>query len=48
MHFNVREDIIQLTSKWTGERFPDGVREYRMKIWISFVNDAGRDLDAAF
>ena len=24
MHFNVREDIIQLTSKWTGERFPDG------------------------
>ena len=24
MNFNVREDIIQLTSKWTGERFPDG------------------------
>ena len=24
MHFNVKEDIIQLTSKWTGERFPDG------------------------
>lgn len=24
MHFNVREDIIQLTDKWTGERFDDG------------------------
>lgn len=24
MHFNVKEDIIQITSKWTGERFPDG------------------------
>ena len=24
MHFNVREDVIELTSKWTGERFPDG------------------------
>lgn len=24
MHFNVKEDIIQLTSKWTGERFADG------------------------
>lgn len=24
MHFNVKEDIIQLTSQWTGERFLDG------------------------
>lgn len=24
MHFNVKEDIIQLTRKWTGERFADG------------------------
>lgn len=24
MHFNVREDIIQLTAQWKGERFPDG------------------------
>jgi len=24
MHFNDREDIIQLTPEWTGERFPDG------------------------
>lgn len=24
MHFNVREDIIQMTPRWTGERFPDG------------------------
>lgn len=24
MHFNVKEDIIQLTSQWKGERFPDG------------------------
>lgn len=24
MHFNVREDVIQLTEKWTGERLPDG------------------------
>lgn len=24
MHFNVKEDIIQLTSKWAGERLPDG------------------------
>ncbi len=24
MHFNVKEDIIQLTDKWTGERFEDG------------------------
>jgi len=24
MHFNCREDIIQLTPEWTGERFPDG------------------------
>lgn len=24
MHFNVKEDIIQLTSKWEGERLPDG------------------------
>lgn len=24
MHFNVGEDIIQLTSQWKGERFPDG------------------------
>ena len=24
MHFNCREDIIQLTPEWKGERFPDG------------------------
>lgn len=24
MHFNVKEDIIQMTQKWTGERFEDG------------------------
>jgi len=24
MHFNCKEDIIQLTPLWTGERFPDG------------------------
>lgn len=24
MNFNVREDIIAITPKWTGERFPDG------------------------
>lgn len=24
MHFNVKEDIIQITSQWKGERFPDG------------------------
>lgn len=24
MHLNVKEDIIALTSKWRGERFPDG------------------------
>ncbi len=24
MHFNVKEDIIALTPKWKGERFPDG------------------------
>ena len=24
MHFSVTEDIIQLTEKWDGERFPDG------------------------
>ena len=24
MHFNVKEDIIQLTREWKGERFPDG------------------------
>ena len=24
MHFNVKEDIIQMTSLWKGERFPDG------------------------
>lgn len=24
MNFNVREDIIEMTSLWTGERFPDG------------------------
>lgn len=24
MHFNIREDVIQLTSKWTGERLEDG------------------------
>ena len=24
MNFSVKEDIIQLTSQWTGERFPDG------------------------
>ena len=24
MHFNVRDDIIELTRNWTGERFPDG------------------------
>ncbi|HIU76510.1 MAG TPA: RraA family protein [Candidatus Pelethocola excrementipullorum] len=24
MHFNVKEDIVELTSKWTGERLPDG------------------------
>ena len=24
MNFNVKEDIIQLTSQWKGERFPDG------------------------
>lgn len=24
MHFNVKEDIIQMTSQWKGERFPDG------------------------
>lgn len=24
MNFNVKEDIIQLTEKWTGERLPDG------------------------
>ena len=24
MHFSVKEDIIQLTEKWNGERFPDG------------------------
>lgn len=24
MNFNVKEDIIQLTSQWQGERFPDG------------------------
>lgn len=24
MHFNVKKDIIQLTSQWQGERFPDG------------------------
>ncbi len=24
MHFNVRDEIIALTPKWTGERFPDG------------------------
>lgn len=24
MHFDVKEDIIELTSKWTGERLPDG------------------------
>ena len=24
MHFSVKEDIIQLTVKWDGERFPDG------------------------
>ena len=24
MHFSSREDIIQLTPQWTGERFPDG------------------------
>ena len=24
MHFSVKEDIIQLTEKWDGERFPDG------------------------
>lgn len=24
MHFNVRDDIIELTRSWTGERFPDG------------------------
>lgn len=24
MHFNVKEDIIQLTSRWEGERLPDG------------------------
>ena len=24
MHFNDRNDIIQLTPEWTGERFPDG------------------------
>ncbi len=24
MKFNSREDIIQLTPLWTGERFPDG------------------------
>ncbi|MCI6303685.1 MAG: RraA family protein [Blautia sp.] len=24
MHFSVKEDIIQLTKKWDGERFPDG------------------------
>jgi len=24
MHFNVKEDVIQLTSQWKGERLPDG------------------------
>lgn len=24
MHFNVKEDIIQITSLWQGERFEDG------------------------
>ena len=24
MNFSVKEDIIQLTEKWDGERFPDG------------------------
>ncbi len=24
MHFNVKEDIIEITSKWVGERLPDG------------------------
>ena len=24
MHFSLKEDIIQLTEKWDGERFPDG------------------------
>ena len=24
MKFNCKEDIIQLTSEWTGERFDDG------------------------
>ncbi|MBQ1310875.1 MAG: RraA family protein [Blautia sp.] len=24
MHFNVKEDIIQMTPRWTGERFSDG------------------------
>ena len=24
MQFNNRDDIIQMTSYWTGERFPDG------------------------
>lgn len=24
MNFNVKEDIIQMTAQWTGERFPDG------------------------
>ena len=30
MHFSVKEDIIQLTEKWDGERFPDG---RPMRIW---------------
>lgn len=33
MHFSVKEDIIQLTEKWDGERFQMDVREYPMRIW---------------
>lgn len=32
MHFNVKEDIIQITSLWQGERFEDGRPRVRTNI----------------
>ncbi|MFT3983362.1 MAG: RraA family protein [Lachnospiraceae bacterium] len=38
MHFNVKEDIIEITSKWTGERLPDG----RPKVSDADLNELRR------
>ena len=33
MHFNSREEIIELTPQWKGERLEDGGLMWRTAIW---------------